>query len=329
MWQEEPHRWALIELWTTGSLRRRKAQVRAWDELDGLPWTHRTPRRGEIEIDEGHRGSVEALLDRSCPDWRALLDELEQHDLPADLHGWKRLQEIRRGADLPSSLPDRINLRTATAAVGAHSKSRLGDRLREALGPVEVTRDSLIRLRPNPGLLVEGAGATWRAEQIAEVLGELTLTERAIRDGTTLAGTLPGALLLAENLGFYLDVPVPPGWMVGHVPGWNTSTVRLLLDALPSVPVVHFGDLDPNGVRIVAHLQRIRPDLIWAVPPFWEEQIATRGRSTEWPPDLDLEDAPPLVRRLASAGVWLEQEALALEPRLPSYLERLVHRREG
>ncbi|MDW7710789.1 MAG: hypothetical protein SCH98_09960 [Deferrisomatales bacterium] len=324
MWSDEAHRLALLELWATGCLKRRKNQGDAWYELSELPWTRRTSRRDELALDEGHRRDLERLLDRSWPDWRDLLTELERHDLSLDLHGWKTLQQRRRADGLPEILPDRLNQRTATAALGSHSKATLGERLRQALGPLEVTRDGLIRIRPNEGLLVERGSETWSATMLAGFLGELALTERALRDGTTLGGTLPTALLLVENVGFYIDVPAPPRWMVAHVPGWNTATTRLLFDALPTVPVVHFGDLDPNGVRIVAHLQLLRPDLLWAVPDFWEEQISLRGLRCDWPSDLDLTAAPALVQRLAREGMWLEQEALALDPRLTGYLKEIL-----
>ncbi len=324
MWKDAADQLALMELWATASLKRRKGQGDAWDELARLPWTRRTSRRDEIVLDDDHRGDLEVLLDRSFPGWRELLAELSRHDLPPDLHGWKRLQQIHREADLPSALPDRLNQRTATAAVGDHSKAALSERLRAALGPIEVTRDGLIRIRPNPGLLVERAGETWSGEKLAGCLGELALTERALRDGTVLTGKLPKALLLVENVGFYIDVPAPVGWMVAHVPGWNTAMIQMLLEDLVAVPVIHFGDLDPNGVRIVAHLQELRPDLIWAVPEFWEEQIALRGLIKAWPRELDLDGAPDLVQRLANEGIWLEQEALALDPRVPGYLEDLI-----
>jgi len=324
MWKDAADRLALLELWATGSLKRRKGQGDAWDELARLPWTRRTSRRDEIILDEDHRTDLEVLLDRSFPRWRELLAELSRHDLPPDLHGWKRLQQIHRAKDLPETLPERLNQRTATAAVGDHSKATLGERLRAALGPIEVTRDGLIRIRPNSGLRIERAGEIWSGEKLAGCLGELALTERALRDGTVLTGVLPKALLLVENVGFYIDVPIPDGWMVAHVPGWNTATIRMLLDALAEVAVVHFGDLDPNGVRIVAHLQELRSDLIWAVPDFWEEQVSLRGLRRDWPQDLDLTGAPPLVQRLATAGIWLEQEPLALDPRVPGYLQDLI-----
>lgn len=324
IWESDNARLALLELLSLGALKRRRAQVEAYDALAELPWTRATGRRDEIGVVESHRRDLERLLDRSWPGWRDRMEELKRHDLSFDLHGWKTLQQRRRAHGLPEILPDRLNRRTATAALGSHSKATLGERLRQALGPLEVTRDGLIRIRPNEGLLVERGGETWSATMLAGFLGELALTERALRDGTTLGGKLPAALLLVENVGFYIDVPVPPGWMVAHVPGWNTATTRLLFDSLPTVPVVHFGDLDPNGVRIVAHLQFLRPDLLWAVPDFWEEQLSLRGLRCDWPSDLDLAAAPALVQRLAREGIWLEQEALALDPRVLGYLEELI-----
>ncbi len=232
--------------------------------------------------------------------------------------------EQLREAGLPTDLPERLNQRTAAAFLAAHSKASLSDDLRKALGPVEVTRDGLVRLRPNRGLLVRRDDETRSGQELAELLGEVTLTERALNSGSRLAGTSPTAVLLAENVGFYVDVPIPADWLVVHVPGWNTATVGYVLDQLASVPVIHCGDLDPNGVRIVAHLQLLRPDLLWAVPAFWEDYIDTRGLRKDWPPELDLRGAPDLVKKLARDGYWLEQEPLALDPRFLTYLETLV-----
>ena len=121
--------------------------------------------------------------------------------------------------------------------------------------------------------------------------------------------------------GPYLDLQAPDKWLIAHVPGWNTATIRLLLDQLASIPVVHFGDLDPNGVRIAFHLRAIRPDIHWAVPDFWSEYLKKRGRRLAWPEELHLDDVPPLVRELARTGVWLEQETIALDERLCGALE--------
>lgn len=53
----------------------------------------------------------------------------------------------------------------------------------------------------------------------------------------------------------------------------------------------------------------------WLVPPFWRELIPLHAQAREWPDDLDLTDAPELVRVLASTGQWMEQERAVLDPR--------------
>ena len=46
-----------------------------------------------------------------------------------------------------------------------------------------------------------------------------------------------------------------------------------------------------------------------------------RSESGAWPDDLDLDAAPTLIRELASRGLWLEQELIAVDPRLRAALE--------
>ena len=76
------------------------------------------------------------------------------------------------------------------------------------------------------------------------------------------------------------------------------------------LPRVHFGDLDPAGVRIFRHLRQIYSELKWAVPDFWSEHIEERALSGAWPDDLDLDAAPTLIRELASRGLWLGKSSL-------------------
>jgi len=113
---------------------------------------------------------------------------------------------------------------------------------------------------------------------MAACLGEVILPERAFLDGLILWGAMR-AVLLVENLGAWRDMPRPPGWLLAHVPGWETTTARLLLEVCRGTPVLHFGDLDPNGVRIFGHLRRYVPDLRWFLPAFWfDADAAVRVR---------------------------------------------------
>jgi hypothetical protein len=51
------------------------------------------------------------------------------------------------------------------------------------------------------------------------------------------------------------------------------------------------------------------------------QAVETRALRGEWPEDMDLTDAPALVRELAERGLWLEQESVVLDPRLHAALE--------
>ena len=81
---------------------------------------------------------------------------------------------------------------------------------------------------------------------------------------------------------------------------------RLRAEVAPLLSLIHFGDLDPNGVRIYLHLRERRPDRRWFVPSFWAELVNTHGLHAPWPADLDLGAAPWVVRELAARGLWLE-----------------------
>lgn len=321
MWERDEDRLALLELLQCGGLRRRQGQAEVWALLAELPWTRRATRRDEIELLPECRDRIIELLDRVWPDWPRAHDALAARGLGSTPADWRRLQDLRR-AEAIGDLPDRLNRRTAASAVGPHSKSTLSAVRRAALAATAVTRDGIVRLRPPAGLRFVRGDEVLDARAAAEVLGELTVTERALLDGTRLEGTVR-ALLLVENLGPYQDLEPPDGWLVAHVPGWDTATLRSFLPLLPDVPLVHFGDLDPAGVRILRHLRQIAPRLQWAVPDFWGEYLDTRGIPGEWSDDVPLDDAPALVRRLAARGLWLEQEAIAIDPRLRPALEAL------
>ena len=323
MWEKDESRLAVLELYYYGRLHRRESQRDVWRWLAELPWTRRTGRRDELGIVDTRRSSLEELLGQIWPSWRHDLARLQAVGLPVTDQGWKKLQDLERAGAI-GLLPSRLNRKTATAQVAPHSKASLSEIRREALADVDVTRDGIVRMRPNEGLLVDREGKQIEASLFVSIAGELMLSERALIDGTLLAGELPRAVLLVENLGPYLDLHPPDGWLVAHVPGWKTFTVKLLLDQLATLPIIHFGDLDPNGVRIAVHLRTARPDLRWAVPDFWQEYVADRALRLAWPEDAVLDGVPPLVRDLAEAGLWLEQETVVLDPRLSAALERAL-----
>ncbi len=322
MWETAEKRLALLELLWRGTLKRRHAQAGAFDALSELPWTRATGRRDEIGLVEDRRHELVALLERVWPAWREGLVELTARGLPPTPEGWGRLLDARRAGGLPE-LPERLNRRTAVALTAPHSKAALTEARRAALGETEATHDGTVRLRPPAGLVARARCGEVDLAAVARVLGEIAIAERAFLDGLELVGNLR-AVLLVENLGAWRDLPAPAGWLLAHVPGWDTATVAHLLGQVAGVPAVHFGDIDPNGVRIYRHLCERRPDLRWFIPGFWSELVDSHGLRAPWPSDLDLGAAPPLVRDLAARGLWLEQERIVLDPRVAGELELLV-----
>lgn len=320
MWESVNARLALLELLTVGALRLRSGQaaVHAW--LAELSWTRATGRRGELALVADRRGELVALLDRVWPDWRAEHVALLVSGEPPTPAGWGRLADRRRAGALPDALPERVNRRTAAAATGPGAKSTLTTARLDALGSRDVTDDGLARVRVPPGLVARRGDRALSLDDVAAVFGEIGLPDRALRDGLALEGAVR-AVLTVENLGAWRDLPQPEGWLFVHVPGWDTRTVLHLIALLGAVPVVHFGDLDPNGVRIYRHLREHLPDLGWFVPTFWRDLIPNHALARDWPRELDLSDTPPLVCELAAAGLWLEQEPLVLDPRLGHALE--------
>lgn len=315
MWDRIEDRLALLELLTSGAIKRRAAQASAHTWLSELSWTRASGRRDEILLVQDRRAELVALLDRVWPDWQAEQLALLVAGEPPTPAGWGRLGDRRRAGALPD-LPERINRRTAAAATAPGAKSTLTTARREVLGDVEVTDDGVARLRPPSGLLARRGAQILEIDRVVATLDEVGVTDRSLRDGLRLEGDVE-AVLLVENLGAWRDMPRPGRWMLVYVPGWNTATVRQLLAALGDVPTVHFGDLDPNGVRIYRHLREHLPRLGWLVPTWWAELSAMHAQLRDWPDDLELADAPQLVRELARTGQWLEQERLVLDPRLP------------
>jgi hypothetical protein len=323
MWERIEHRLALLELVSRAQLRSRQSQAEAFAWLAELPWTRLSTRRDELVLVENRRADLETLLANVWPEWRTVLAKLVDEGLQSTERDWRELLDRERAAAL-GALPDRLNLKTATAQVAPHSKASLTETNKRALeraGLDGLTRDGLVRLRPNAGLALARGARTASVVELSDLVGEVILPQRAFADGTALAGVLPHAIVVVENLGPFLDMAQPEGWLVAHVSGWDTHTVKILLDQTRGIPVLHFGDLDYNGLRIYEHLRETRADLRWFVPDFWSEYL-DRALPKSWPEDVILDGAPPIVQDLARRGLWLEQETIALDPRILDALKR-------
>ena len=206
------------------------------------------------------------MIDRVWAEWAETLADLTARGLPPTPEGWVKLKDARRAEGLPAlPLPEQLNRRTAAALAAPHSKATLTDRRLAALGNVRTRHDGLVRLRPPRGLVARTRRGVIDLTAVAEVLGECSIPERALHDDLKLEGAIR-AVLLVENPGAWRDLPALEGWLFAHVAGWDTATVVMLLERVGGVPIIHFGDLDPNGVRIYLHLRKRCADLRWFIP---------------------------------------------------------------
>lgn len=324
-WGEKLHRLALMELLQTGEVRRRRRQEQAFATLLELGWARRTGRSGVLALDPMARPGVEEALSKAWPDWRNVAQRLDEGRYPPTPVGLRELERQDRLSKVDSEdLPERMNRRTAAAMLTRHAKARLGPFEQVVLEEVDITDDGIVRMRPNAGLSLIRDGVEHAAVDFVHLLGELVVTDRAFRDGTQLGGHRPRAVLTVENLGAFQDAKVPEDVLTVYVPGWNTRIARDALAGLEGVPIIHFGDLDPNGLAILRHLRRWRPDVRWLVPSFWEEYADERGLPKRWPNMSFPSDTPDWVISLANAGIWLEQEVIVVDPRFSMAVEEMV-----
>ena len=294
---------------------RREAEpaIERWEQLRALAGQHNllasllSPGTSDVSGIRGHVNLVQEAHKQKA----VLVERLRSAQ-----GGQALLAEVEKGPDTPD-----LAFADSYLELWLAVRDWLRRRLPAQVAEVDDPREALLRLRDQlAGLVARTRRGVVDLTAVARVLGEVAIPERAFLDGLELEGELR-AVLLVENLGAWRDLPAPSGFLLAHVPGWDTATVAHLLDRLAHVPVIHFGDLDPNGVHIYLHLRERRPDLRWFVPSFWAELVDSHGLRAPWPADLDVSAAPALVRDLAARGLWLEQERLVVDHRIGEALE--------
>lgn len=268
----------------------------------------------ELADDQRH-----AVLERLCllwPAWEqesAMLRELGLN--PWLVTSIQALPALRRRQQATGY----IHRKTWNAASSAGSKRRS-----QVLSSAVLTDDWVVRGRTNANvyLVTPESRIDWKRE--TELNMEFTVSERSWLRSSGLSGEAPSLVVTVENIGAFVDMPMPTCGMIVFAPGTATAGAAKIVSALASSAWVHFGDLDPAGVaaccRIASDSGRT-PQLF--IPSFADEYLdGALPVKRRWPM-LPLDH--PTLTTLAAEGTWLEQEAFLLDPRLPSELEALAH----
>jgi hypothetical protein len=226
------------------------------------------------------------------------------------------LRTLRRAVlEMPATF-SRLNCKTWSAWVRAHSKSGYAN-------PPEgltLTADDILRVRANDGLCRSSQGGDVFDLEICQRLAhETVLPERAFTVAWTLMGILPDLILTVENLDAFVDIQNPANCLLLLSPSWNDNLAKQFISRLPeNIPWLHFGDIDPNGLRIgKAFTAGTRKPEIW-IPRAAAVLLGTHSLAPVEPWSFDEEDYPILgnetLRSLVQSNGWLEQESMLLLP---------------
>lgn len=319
-------RMPLLELLYAGQLRRRSSISPLLHTLSGLLWV--AQEKKVFHLRQEKKEALEALLSRHWPDWRHYGDRCEGDFTEEKLRVLMRARSEHLALSQVLT-PGRVyNEKTISALAGGHSKSG------SSIPDVEAVSDYAARLRPNRGLaLVDAEGHVLDTGSLKSFMCEIHLCERNIRSGLKLGGSMPSVILVSENLAAYMDVDVGDDVAVIYGAGNAYNAVLGAISLFPSeIPVVWFGDLDPEGVLIrQAFIKQCRQPAVPGIPPFWQDYVEGYGRPARkgWQ-KIDLSEEPAFVLELREKDVWLEQEAVAVDPRFRGWFEReFPIRRQG
>jgi hypothetical protein len=324
-WDSDELRAAALRLLLLATLRKTKVATQLLAELEELGMIAPGTRKSEFRLLAQQEEKFRRYLSVRWPGY----DKTEQaFSAQPTLISAIALRALRR---TPLKLPagiKQLNRKTWSAWAGAHSKSGC------ATPPpgILLTTDDNLRLRPNAGLQIIGEqGWVLEADVCRALFGELILPERGLLRNWHVAGELPWLVLTVENIGAYVDIPLPPWLLLMHSPGRNTFLATRFIDRLPAtVPWAHFGDLDPAGLDIALSM---RGPETGRTPVPWIPQIAfvllethSLPLSSPWPahhlPQKLLEH--PVLAWLIAHQRWLEHESVALLPGLVEDVTKLA-----
>lgn len=313
-WTDEDLQVAALRLMLRRWLKRTKASTHFLEQLEQIGIAAPTRRRDEFELVNGRENDLKTYLFSRWPDYAIAAAAFMNQPDSIDVAQLRALRRVHLQS--PSGFRQ-LNRKTWSAWAGAHSKSGEGS----TPSDVELTVDDVLRVRVNLGLRIRGDdGSELDLDAWQRLLKETVIPERAFSGEWAFSGTMPTVILTVENLGAFEDIQKPTGCLLIHTPGWNTTLGMRFMAKMPAdIPWWHFGDLDPNGLKIGMSLgitgMEARKPRIW-IPPSAEQLLETHSLKQEapWPvgeiPDHIL--ANESIAWLVHKGRWMEHEAMVL-----------------
>lgn len=310
---DRSNRYLLVELLRAGQLTVSKKTSALVEKLVTAGWVCWGDSR-HVLIVESKKLDIVEFLDRHHSGWS---EEVARHG-DSDKVLTEQMAKNAARSDVPVCLqPDVLYSQKTTAAVMlAHSKSRSTNSNDDS------ARDWFARIRPNVGLILKRCSEQVDALQLSLVTGEIGVSERALISGTHLIGSIPTYIVVCENSAAFIDMEHESDAMIILGGGNAWLSAAHVVGLYPDVPIFWFGDLDPEGVAIRHRfVRRTKRKVIAIIPCFWSEYLEGYALPAKgkWL-GCNLKNEGNLVQQLAERDQWLEQEPLALDPRLPDWI---------
>lgn len=307
----------LIRLVERGGCKQSARASKIIDRFRLAGWIEPASRAQEWTVRPEASAGLQARLAALLPSWREDVAQLSQHGLdatdPRSYHALAALKTPHTGQGL-------VHRKVWNASTAADSK-------KSSLLPTSatLTDDWCLRGRVNCKTVLGTLHGGIDLEQMTSALSEFSIPERGWLSATGLRGELPDYVVTVENLGPLVDLPMPSRTMILFSQGAAGTAATQMLKALPNAVWLHFGDLDPAGIRIAMRLARTahRPLQLY-VPSFAREYMSRMLPARQKWPTLEID--APFVQELAEAQTWIEQELFLFDPRLPADLNESLAR---
>ncbi|HQR20384.1 MAG TPA: DUF2220 family protein [Burkholderiaceae bacterium] len=219
---------------------------------------------------------------------------------------WESLPALRR----TKTEQPVLHRKTWNAAAGTGPKHRA-----RVAGRALLTDDWVLRIRSTAELAIDFGDFVMNCAKETVERSECTIPQRLWLKRRAMAINGIAAAITCENIGAFVDLPLPANAIAIYAPGRDTKPASLFISELPDVSWTHFGDLDQDGVDIAEQVaaQCDRRVSLY-IPSFADEyregalapKRAWRPRETPW----------GLVNELKRVGLRIQHEAFITDPRL-------------
>jgi len=304
---------SLGRLIETAVIKRSARNAQLIQRFGDARWIEPTGRKEEWRVRDVAISKIEARMDELFPFWRQEFQFLRSHGLnPFDPRSIESLGMLRK----QKVIVGMINRRNWNAATGLGPKHTSQERPSAIL-----TKDWVMRFKPNNELCGIFGGNEINLWRLSETLSECVIPERLWLKFERFVGVLPNLIVTCENLGAYVDLPMPDGVMAVYAPGADIEATAELLKHFSETKWIHFGDVDPDGLKIAENLAReVNRQLTVFVPSFADEYLPGRPVKTPW------EEVPDtkIFRELKRERTRLFQEVFMLDARLNSEIAEIL-----